>query len=367
MIHIGIDARLNYYRVGGISTYTSRLISALEELDNQNQYTVFQSRKASQTLTTRFTEARLWTPAHHRLERLALSAELLPYKLDMLHSPDFIPPARGAKRHVITVHDMTFMLYPEHKDAASIRYYSHQIEKAVKQADHILAVSEATKNDIIDMLNVPQEKITVQAHGVDEGYKPLPEETLSAWRTKLNLPENYILHVGTLEPRKNIPALLDAYLTLPPGIRNKHSLLLVGRSGWLFDETMQRIERLQSDGAHILIRSDIDDNALAAVYNLATVLTMPSFYEGFGMPALEAMACGTPTIVSNRSSLPEVVGDVGLQIDPEDPSTLATALEQALTDIQWQQTTSKAGIERSKQFTWENSARVALSVYQSVL
>lgn len=361
-MHIGIDTRLTYYRTGGISTYMRRLVSALENTDTQDRYTVFQSRKTQEKLTQRFQNARLWTPCHHRLERLALSLELTPFNLDILHSPDFIPPLCGARKHIITVHDLTFLHYPQYLTDDARRYYNGQIETAVTQADHILADSEATKTDMVRMLNVPPDKITVHMLGVDERFRPLPKPALVAAERELNLTSGYILFVGTLEPRKNITGLLEAYQALLGQMRDAPPVVLVGRQGWLFDETRKRIEAMHL-GSHVIWREDISDEQLPAVYNLASVLVMPSFYEGFGFPALEAMACGTIPVVSDRSSLPEVVGEVGLQINPDDSAALATALEKALTDNPWRDAMKKAGLERAKTFTWERTADIALSTY----
>lgn len=367
MVKIGIDARLTYYRVGGISTYIRRLVRALETLDFDNEYTVFSSRKATEKLTNRFSESKLWTPSHHRLERGTLSLELLPRRLDIFHSTDFIPPFRGAKRHVINIYDLTFLHYPHHKDATSRRYYNNQINRAVNQADHILTISEASKRDIIDMLGIDPKKITVHLLGVDERFRPISPDDLAEWRGRLSLPAKYILFVSTLEPRKNIPTLLDAYADLPKQLRDEYPLLLVGRPGWLFDGTNRRIEELRARNFKIIIRSDIHDDALPAVYNMAEVTVLPSFYEGFGIPPLESMACGTPPIVSNVSSLPEVVGEVGFLIDPNDPSTLTTALNTALNNYEWRLTMREAGLERAKQFTWDRAAQTARDVYQMVL
>jgi glycosyltransferase involved in cell wall biosynthesis len=365
-MHIGIDARLTAYRTGGIATYTRALIAALDRLNTQHRLTVFDSRRSDLPLQGRFQTRALWTPPHHRLERAALSLELARFRLDVLHSPDFIPPRRGARRHVITIHDLNFLREPDFMTAASRRYYNDQINQAVRQADRILAVSEATRHDLITLLAVPPEKIVVQPHGVDPRFRPMSEADSQQARSRLKLPQDYILHVGTLEPRKNIPALLDAYFALPPDLRRRFSLVLVGRPGWLFEETQARIDRLQSSGEAIIIRSDIDDVDLPAVYNLARVLALPTFYEGFGLPALEAMACGTAVIVSGLSSLPEVVGDVGAQIDPHDPATLTAALIRALTDDGWSTERRRAGIERSRLFTWERSAQIALATYEAL-
>jgi glycosyltransferase involved in cell wall biosynthesis len=260
---------------------------------------------------------------------------------------------------------LTFLHYPQHITAEGHRYYTDQIEAATLQADHILVDSHSTRKDLIDILNVPADKITVHMLGVDESFKPLPSESLENVRQQLGLPRDYLLFVGTFEPRKNIAGLLQAYRGLLSQMPDAPSLVLVGRRGWLFDETMAHIQEMQLD-KHIIWCDNIDDRALPALYNMAHVLITPSFYEGFGLPALEAMACGTVPIVSNRSSLPEVVGDVGLLIDPDDPATITEAIHHALTDSSWRATMSQAGIVRAKTFTWENTARIALETYRAV-
>jgi glycosyltransferase involved in cell wall biosynthesis len=365
-MHIGIDARLTYYRVGGISTYIRRLVRALETLDTENRYTVFHSREAADSLVTRFHHGKLWTPAHHRWERLALTIELARYRLDLLHSPDFIPPYRGAKRHVITVHDLTFLHYPQYLTADSRRYYNDQIQAATRHASHILADSEATKTDLVNMLNVPAEKITVHMLGVDENFQPLPTEMLEKCRQQYKLPPAYILFVGTFEPRKNIVGLVEAYKLLLEKIPDAPPLLLFGKPGWLFEETMARVKTLGIE-QYLIWRDDLPYDALPVVYNLAKILVTPSFYEGFGLPALEAMACGTVPIVSNRSSLPEVVGNIGLQVNPDDISSISDAIYHTLTDTDWREQMRAAGLERAKLFTWQNTAEITLSVYRKVL
>ncbi|MDQ7026944.1 MAG: glycosyltransferase family 1 protein [Anaerolineae bacterium] len=366
MTHIGIDARLTYYRDGGISTYIRRLIQALEAQETDAKFTIFHSRKDSQRISNRFDDAKLWTPAHHRIERLGLSLELAWRGLDVFHSPDFIPPYRGAKKHVITVHDLTFLHYPSYLTSDSRRYYNEQIAAACHHADTILAVSEASKNDLIQLLNVPAHKITVQPHGAGEQYRPMTHDETEPIRVALDIPRDCILHVGTWEPRKNIIGLLKAYQLLLDTMPDAPPVLLVGRRGWLFEEARAEIETLGIND-HIIWRDSVTDEQLPAVYNLASVLVSPSFYEGFGMPALEAMACGTAPIVSNRSSLPEVVGDVGLLVNPDEPETIAQALQKALTESQWREEQSKAALERAALFTWERSAQIALQTYTSAL
>src|SRR5690606_3875788 len=227
-MRIGIDARLTYYRTGGISTYIRRLVHALERLDFENDYTVFQSRKAQDSLVTRFRRGVLWTPSHHRVERLALTVELAWRGRDVFRSPDFIPPLRAARRHVITVHDLNFLHYPQYLTDESRRYYNGQIAAAVRHADHILADSEATRRDLTTMLGVPTAKITVHMLGVDESFRPLPADETRAGLRALDLPDKYLLFVGTFEPRKNIAGLLEAYRLLLDRLPDAPPLVLAG-------------------------------------------------------------------------------------------------------------------------------------------
>jgi glycosyltransferase involved in cell wall biosynthesis len=366
-MHIGIDARMTYYRTGGITTYIRRLVGALERLDSENQYTVFHSRKMRESITSRFARANLWTPSHHRLERLALAVELARCPLDIYHATDFIPPLKlRPRRTVISIHDLNFLHYPQFLTGDSRRYYNGQIRRAAVEADHILTISESSKRDIIGLLGVPPEKITVHQLAADESFQPLPPADVDRLLTPLDLPPIYFLFVGTFEPRKNLVGLLDAYSLLRLQTVDAPPLVLAGNRGWLFDEIFARVEVLGLK-KHVLWRENISPQALPALYNRARALVMPSFYEGFGLPALEAMACGTVPIVSNRSSLPEVVGSVGLQVDPDDSAALANALYRALVDIEWHDAQRTAGLARAREFTWERTARVALSVYKAVV
>jgi glycosyltransferase involved in cell wall biosynthesis len=365
MAHIGIDARLTYYRVGGISTYIRRTIQTLESLDTSNRYTILHSRKASEDLSNVFARANLWTPAHHRLERLAMSWELRRHQLDILHSPDFIPPRSGAKRFVITVHDLTFLHYPQFITRESRRFYNNQIKTAVQQADKILSDSNSTKQDMVNMLGVPAEKITVHRLGVDERFSPLERDYIQPLLDELELPFGYILHVGTWEPRKNLIGLLKAYRALRSQLKDCPPIVLVGKKGWLFDQLKAEIDELGLD-KHIIWHEKITDEQLPFVYNGASVCITASFYEGFGLPALEGMACGVIPIVSNRSSLPEVVGDVGLLVIPEDTDNIAQALYHALTDSAWRTEHRQRALARAQTFTWQACAEVVLNTYQSL-
>ena len=363
---IGIDARLTHYRTGGISTYTRNLVRELDALDNTNDYTILHSRKARQTIGPSAQRANLWTPCHHRWERTALSVELSRFQLDLLHSPDFIPPRRGARRHIISIHDLGFLHYPQFMTAESRRYYNAQIRAAVQQADHILAISQSTCRDVVQMLDVPPEKITVHPLGVDASFTPQSAPAVAAMRAQLELPAAYILFVGTFEPRKNIIGLLHAYQHLRQNLPDAPKLVVAGNHGWLFEQEIDKIRRGNLEDG-VLWRENIPQQLLPALYSGALVHTLPSFYEGFGLPALEAMACGTVSIVSNASSLPEVVQNPDVLIDPHDPQTLSAALQRAITDDAWRARQERQAQHQAAKFTWSQTARIALDAYQKVM
>ncbi len=367
-MNIALDARLVYYRrYSGIGQYIVHLAEQLPGLDPDWAYTLIHSRK--DRTPPHHAAARLaaaWTPAHHRLEQLALPLELARLKLDLLHSPDFIPPFRGHFRRVITVHDLNFLYYPQFLTAGSRRYYNAQIERAVLVADHILADSFATQLDLVKRLNVPEKKISVVWLAPNAAFRPIEPETLAAARARLRLPDRFILFAGTLEPRKNVAGLLQAYRLLLDRDPHQPDLLLAGSRGWLFEETRALIHQLRLTDRVRWIDSPVNAD-LVALYNAAMVFALPSHYEGFGLTVLEAMACGTPTIISDRGSLPEIAGGASLIIDPDDPVSLADALGQALGDDHLRQDLRQRGLARVKEFSWDRCARETLAAYHRVL
>jgi glycosyltransferase involved in cell wall biosynthesis len=365
-MHIGIDARLTAYREGGISTYTRQIIQQLARMETRHRYTVLHSYRSAERLSAELGRGTLWTPCHHRLERTALGIELARLGLDVLHSPDFIPPRFGARRYVITVHDLSFMYYPQFMTGESLRYYRDQIEAAVARADHILTISESSRQGIMALLGVPEDKITVQLLGVSADFYPRSAVEVAAMRDRLRLPETYLLFVGTFEPRKNILGLLRAYQMLLADMPDAPPLVIAGSRGWQFEETMRKIEQMQL-GERVIWREKIDGGLLPGLYSGALVLLMPSFYEGFGLPALEAMACGTVPVVSGVSSLPEVVGEVGLQVDPNAPESICAGMAKAIEDSDWRAAQAEAARRRASLFTWQKAAEVTRQVYERVL
>lgn len=368
-MRIGIDARIVGYSRGGIRSYVLRLLSSLAALDLEDEYRVLCSRHECKQVTTAdntFRPVKCWTPPHHRLERWTLSAEIARCGLDLLHSPDFIPPAFGYTHSVITVHDLHFLYYPRFLTADSRRYYSDQIRWAVEHADHVLADSHATQADLTSLLNVPSEKISVVYLAADPSFHPQPEEAAREVAARYDLRPGFPLFVGTLEPRKNIPGLLLAYRMLLDDKVTASPLVLVGSKGWLYEDIFERVEALALTD-HVRFLHAVPDADLPGLYTASGVLAMPSFYEGFGLPALEAMSCGTPVVVADRASLPEVVGSAGLLVNPDEPEEIAQALEQVLTDDSRRKYMREAGLKQVEAFTWRQTASQTLAVYKDVL
>jgi glycosyltransferase involved in cell wall biosynthesis len=368
-MNIALDARLVYYRrYSGIGQYIVQLAERLPGFGQGHSYTIIHSRK--DRTPPHHPAARLrsvWTPSHHRLEQITFPLELLRLKIDLLHSPDFIPPLRGDFRRVITVHDLNFLYYPQFLTAESRRYYNDQIERAVQAADHILTDSHATRLDLIKLLDVPGEKITVVwlAPNV-EVFHLLNSDEIAAGRDRLRLPDRFVLFAGTLEPRKNVAGLLRAYRLLLDRDPRAPDLILAGSRGWLFDETRALIADLQLSDRVRWIDSPPDVD-LAVLYNAASVFVLPSHYEGFGLTVLEAMACGAPCLISDRGSLPEIAGGAAVEIEPDDAPELAEALAGVLSDARLQQQLRAKGFERAAEFSWERCARETVAVYQRVL
>ena len=364
-MRVGIDARLVYYSQAGIGQYIIHLVNGLATVDHENEYILLQSRKDGTTILDRqnFRRTSLWTPSHHRLERYALNVELMRLGLDVLHSPDFIPPHRPSCRSVITVHDLAFLLYPHFLTKESARYYGH-IDQAVRWTDQIISVSESTKRDTIQHLGVPEEKITVVYEAANPMFRPLDRDVARQQvRDQHDIDGPYILFVSTIEPRKNVPTLLRAVAQLVACYKEDVRLVLAGGKGWLFEDAFAVVEELKMDDrVHFLGRVSSED--LLHLYNAAEMLAHPAFYEGFGLPPLEAMACGLPVVVSDVASQPEVVGGAGLLIDPHEADELTVAIWRVLNDSDHRSEMREKGLSQAARFSWERAARETIAIYQ---
>lgn len=363
-MRVGIDARVVPYQRGGISTYIQELVAAFCQLESEHRFCLLQSRKGGwpTPLPPCIESSRLWTPPHHPLEQWVLPLELAFHPMDVLHSPDFIPPFWRRCPVVITVHDLAFLLYPESKSPEALYYYG-QVKRAVAEAEGIIAVSETTKRDLQELLSIPPDRIDVVYHGVDRFYRPLEDvEVVRAFCQERGLPEGFILWVSTLEPRKNLAALLHALAqaTLPD---DKSTLVLVGTPGWRYEESKALLDRLGLRQRVILYGPATKDELLY-LYNAAWTLVYPSLYEGFGLPPLEAMACGTPVLSSTAPALREVLGEAPLYFHPEDAATLSGHLMRLAEDEALQCQLREAGLVRAAVFRWQETARRTLAVYE---
>ncbi|MBC7262741.1 MAG: glycosyltransferase family 4 protein [Chloroflexi bacterium] len=366
-MRIGIDARLVYYHKAGIGQYILRLVEALAKVNTEDEFIIWQSRKDHEPIVNQpnFQHRPLWTPSHHRFEQITLPLELATGKMDVLHSPDFIPPFRRNYRSVITIHDLAFLLYPQFLTRESARYYG-QIDQAVRHTDAIIAVSESTKRDVMRLLGVPADKIVVVYEAANPIFRPISNAELVQWvGRRYRIGGDFILFVSTIEPRKNVSTLLRAYHRLLRDYRPSVKLVLAGATGWLFQDVLDLVAELglRDD---VLFLGHVTAEELLWLYNAARVLVHPAFYEGFGLTPLEAMACGTPVIVSNVSSLPEVVGDAGLFVAPEDVEGWTVAIWRVLSEADLRAQLREKGLRRARVFSWKRAALQTLEVYRRV-
>lgn len=287
-------------------------------------------------------------------------------KFDLYHETNYIPMSFNGPT-ILTVFDLSFHLFPETHPTERIRHMDRYFYPRLDRVAHFITISDSVKRELIEHLGLSENKITVTPLGVDEHFKPfLPDQVYPIVRKYGLKPDSYILYVGTLEPRKNILNLLKAYSRLPLSLREAYPLVLAGGTGWLMEKLDQEIHQLNIQRT-VIKTGYVPKEDLPSLYSGATVFVYPSLYEGFGLPPLEAMACGTPVITSSVSSLPEVVGNAGVLVHPEDFEKLAEEMEDLVTNPPRRQLLSAMGLERSKHFTWEKCAAKTLEVYDRVV
>lgn len=297
---------------------------------------------------------------------LHVSTKLYSRSYDLYWQPNFIPqPHIRAKFLITTVHDFSFYLQPSWHPKERIEYFKKNFFINVQKSDHIITGSNFSKQEIIKYLKFPEEKITVIHHGVDHNlYKVYPKKILEKTQKKFQLPKSFILFVGSIEPRKNLITLLRAYTKLSKTQKNKTSLVLVGFKGWENKEVMNIITK---EKEHIKYLGYVTNKELPHIYNLATIFVYPTYYEGFGIPPLESFACGTPVIVSNVASLPEVCDDCVLYINPDKQDELKDAIEILLKDENLQEVLREKGLKQAQKFSWEDSARKHLELFKKTI
>ncbi len=285
-------------------------------------------------------------------------------KFDLYFEPHFIPLRIPARRTVVTVLDFSFARYSEWHTLDKVRYFQKNFWAKIGRADHIIFLSEFIRKEAIDLYGFQGDRSTVIHPGFDrEIFKPYPQADLLPLRRQYDLPPKFILYVGSIEPRKNLKNLLLAYRNLDPDLRKDYKLVLAGFKGWENQEIMAAIRELKEDVYYLGYLPDTD---LGKLYGLAELFVYPSFYEGFGLPPLEAMACGCPVIVSQAASLPEVCGDAAYYVDPLEPSSIRQGMERVLTEELLRTALISKGFKRAGEFSWEKSARAHLAVFEEL-
>lgn len=348
----------------GIGNYTENLIKNLRKFDlsleyiNYKKIDRYNSKIYPNLLKGHFLETYSWY--------LELPFLIRKEKNTIIHNPSQIPTFFKFKnKSVISVHDLTPLKFPkEHRFGKKI-LYEFLLPRTLKNASRIIAVSKSTKNDILKIFpKINSEKIKVIYFAANENYKVIKnEKNLDYIRKKYNLPNRFILFVGTIEPRKNIVRLLKAFSEVYKKI--PIPLVITGKLGWKYKKIYYTYKKLNLEDK-VIFTGYIDEKNLPSIYNLAAIFVYPSLYEGFGLPPLEAMACGTPVITSNTSSLPEVVGDAGIMTDPYNVDGLANVMREVLTNDGLREDMIKKGLKRSKMFSWEKTAKETLKVYEEI-
>ena len=376
---IGLDVTSALTQGGGIGRYTRELVHALVAADDASHYCLFSAKSPpvlpvpdplpSGPRVSHYPSPlgerwlyRLW----YRL-RLPLPVQLVTGKLDLFHSPDFVlPPVSGGIPTLLTVHDLSFIHYPEVFPPALVDYLNRVVPWSVARATHILADSRATRDDLVSIWRVPSEKITILYSGVHARFRPVTDAAaLTAVRARYGLGEEpYVLAVGTIQPRKNYQMLIRAFQSVAAAL--PHNLYIAGGKGWLYDDMLAEAAR-QGLEDRVRFIGFVDDSDLPGLYSAADLFVFPSLYEGFGLPLLEAMACGTPVLTSNASSLPEVAGETAVQLSPHDQAAWTAGMLTLLTDPQRQARLVAAGFARVRQFTWQQAAQRLLFLYQMLL
>ena len=368
-MRIAIDAHSVGTRLGGNESYATNLIEALAEIDQVNQYTIFVTRReARERFSNRWPNFQVRATLPHtpfvRIP-LTLSAELRRNRVDVLHV-QFTSPPFSPCPVVVSIHDLSFEHLPQTFKRRSRMQLRMTVRRSARNAAQIIALSEYARTDLINTYHLRPERVSVVPLAAPAAFAPVRDDNeLQRVRQTYGIERDYILSVGSIQPRKNLRRLIEAYSLL----RGKQTegklpqLVLVGKNAWLYDETLRSLKDRNVDTS-IILTGYVPESDLPALYSGAVCFVYPSYFEGFGLPPLEAMKCGAPVIVGNKTSLPEVVGDAALMIDPFDVNAIAAAIKRVIADSDVRAELRVKGLERAKQFDWKETARQTLEVYE---
>lgn len=367
LLRIAIDARMIGF--SGIGRYIQNLLANLPKIDNKNAYSAVinaPERGLYEIGDIEFHSPRFNIPVYSLREQILLPSGIKALKPDLIHYPSFNIPVYNSGPVVVTIHDLDYYVYPEAcPNRLAHMYARFMFKKSVNAASMIITVSEHSKKEIVRHLGVDPAKVRVIYHGVDEVYRPVKDPArLKEVSVRYGIKGDYVFYAGIHHPRKNLIRLVEAFSRL----KGKKDLLLViaGKIDPRRKELYSLPERLKVK-EKVIFTGLVPEEDLPSLYSMASVFVFPSLYEGFGLPPLEAMACGTPVISSNTTSLPEVVGDAGIMVDPEDVNSLSYSIEKVLSDPDLRSELKTKGLERVKQFNWRLTAEKTLAVYNEVM
>jgi glycosyltransferase involved in cell wall biosynthesis len=357
MLKVGLDIQSLLGFKTGIGYYTDNLLKYLNDYKDFRFFLYKDDKK--EDLNT--------------LERMKWENFTLPHlacndNVDILHIPGFAGPLfRNKYKKVTTVHDLIGMVYPKNLGPISRFYWQRWLPVCIRSSDFIIADSESTKKDIVRFLKFPTEKISVIYLAADLNFKPqknnrLLQDTLK----KFGIYSNYILNVGTVEPRKNIVTLITAFAKYIKTTKSEVLLVIAGRKGWDYNRCLNKIFELRISD-RVIFCDYITEEDLVSLYNLADLFVYPSFYEGFGLPVLEAMCCGAPVVCSDTSSLPEIAGDAAIFVKPNDVDGLCNAIGKVLSTPGLSISMREKSLKQAAKFSWENTAKQTIEVYKSII
>jgi glycosyltransferase involved in cell wall biosynthesis len=376
-VHIGLNAQLlslgQSYRGAGISWYIFNLIKNLPAVSPDHfLYSVFLSDQAfksqANSVSLKFTQLPTYRPLIRIFwEQFIQPAVLKQNDIDLLHALAFVAPVIGSTPFVVTIFDLSFIRFPEAFRPFNRWYLRHFTSQSANRARAVITISESTRRDVVDFFNLPASRVHTIYCGVDEYFRPMSPANIAAFRAAKNLPEEFVLFLGTLEPRKNVDGLIKAYARWRKADSKALPLVIAGGKGWYYEQIFRQVEQFNLTD-YIRFPGYVPQEELPLWYNAATLFAYPSFFEGFGLPVLEAMACGTPVVTSTAASLPEVTGYDGTArlVPPEDTEALSSALAEISHQPDLRAHMSEQGLARAAMFSWQTTAQQTIALYERV-
>jgi len=367
---IGIDISNTIGEKTGIGYYTTDLVNSLAHIDPDNRYILYpffyfihnsHYKAAVKPPQKNFRIKFEYIPKKivDRMWFSPIPKKWLLGEVDILHSTTYSAPKDHYGKLIVTIYDLSFITYPNYHTDLNRNHCMKSTNDAIKFADTIITISEYGKSEMLRYFDIDEERIQVTPLAANDCFRPIEKKEREL--IKNGIPEEYILFIGTLEPRKNLITLLKSYLSLAPDIREKHKLVLAGKKGWLHSEVKQLIHQNQK---YIYYLGYVPEEKLPSLYSGSLFFVYPSYYEGFGLPILEAMACGTPVITSNRSSMPEIAGDAAVLFNPDNQQELYSTMMLLIQDEELRSEMSRKGIIQAAKYSWEKTARKTLKIYE---